>query len=123
MTVASITTDDNLAAIIPAHSLDRLTPTGWDDWSPWHQRAWQEILAHLAAEEDPITEDDLADTTQFTTAAAHHVAYQAYTFGRDLEMAEHHRREYVRQLNQINVQTVSGGTLRPWGMGIEMERG
>ncbi|MCU0292545.1 MAG: hypothetical protein MUF10_11260 [Thermoanaerobaculaceae bacterium] len=127
MTVTAITDDADLEAILPPHTIKRLTPQTWTDWTLWHQEAWSDIKRHLAAQGDPIEEDDLSDPTEFAPAAIHHVAMQAFAYGSDHAKADYHKQQYLRILSHIK-PTMTGseelGTVSmAWGRTFDMERG
>lgn len=125
MAVTEISSDSDLEGIINPHAKKRLTPTGWANWNTWHQKAWEEIKAHLKNLPDTVEEADLSDPTEFKPAAIHFVAFLAYQHGGNWEMARHHKAEYARQMNQINWTPAGSSEAdgQTWGAAIEMERG
>ncbi len=125
MTVAAgaITQDSDLEPILSPHDLKRLLPRSWSNFDTWHVKAWTEIIQHYANQPTAITEAMMSDTSELVPAAIHHVAAQAFSFARDLEMEKHHHTRYLRQLNMINVSTSDDTTAHGWGGTIEMEMG
>lgn len=120
----AITEDSDLAPIMTANDISRLTPQG-GSFEAWHIKAWTDTLSHYANQPDPLLESDL-DTDKLTPVVIHNVAMQAFAYGRDKDMANYHRREYLRQLNLVDPrsdQTDASSGRVPWGGTIETEMG
>ena len=99
----AITEDSDLTPIMTANDIGRMTPQGGST-DAWHVKAWVDTLLRLKKRPTPVLEGNIADTAQLIPAVIHDVAKQMFAFGRALDMAEHHRTEYLRQLNMIDVR-------------------
>jgi hypothetical protein len=127
-----ITTDTDITAsgLITANDKARLTPAEWvggseaaGEWHYWHVEAWSETKRQLANRPDSIAESDLSDSTELKPATLRYVFYLAYMRGRDLDMANEHRRRYLDALNSIQPTLTTGSSAPIWGRAIPMYRG